>query len=343
RNRHPMPPIGYYVHHHGAGHAHRFGKIRSHCEAELVPISEKPMWGGLRLPSDVPPHPIDPTAGGSLHWAPIDVARMSRRSQVIAEWIVAHQPRGFVIDVSVEIAILCRLFGVPTVVVRQHGDRTDAGHELAYRSARRLLAPFPAALEHHSTPPWIVTKTEYSGFVMSDRPHRKVAVQRPVPDLRDVVVLWGTGGGQFAADDLASLRAAVAPHRVWCAGRFDGIANSEDDASVVTCGWVSDVGPLLINRPVVVASAGNNAVADVAGAGSPLVVVPQQRPFDEQLRHAQCLEAVGAASIVFSGSSTATWNHALATARSRRDVLSSLADRDGAAEAARIISSAFPC
>lgn len=334
-----MRPIGYYVHHHGSGHLQRFTKIRAKCDDEVVPISELAIQDGIQLGGDVPPHPRDPTAGGALHWAPIDDGgSVARRSQTFGAWISDRRPRGVVIDVSVEMALLCRLFGTATVVVRQHGDRTDAAHEMAYRSARRLLAPFPPELEHPATRAWIVAKTAYSGFVMDDRP-AAASVAGPVPDADDVVVLWGSGGGCFASDDLDALIAVAAPHRVWCIGRFDEIV--ADREALVVCGWIDDVGAMLIHRPTVVASAGNNTVADVARAGSPLVVVPQDRPFDEQRRHAESLDAAGVAAVISSHSRASAWTEALELARRRRHALAALAERDGAAHAAQIIVSTF--
>jgi hypothetical protein len=73
-----------------------------------------------------------------------------------------------VIDVSVETALLRRLFGVATVVVRQHGDRTDA----------------------------------------------------------------------------ARVRRAA---QVWRIGLFDGVV--ADRERPVVCGWIDDVGAMLIHRP----------------------------------------------------------------------------------------------
>jgi len=110
----------------------------------------------LRVGYYVHHHGRDPTAAGTLHWAPIAPSLGTARLVRFVGWLHETQSAGVVVDVSVEAALTCRLAGVPTVVVRQHGDRTDSAHELSYRQAARLLAPWPRALEHPDTPDWVV-------------------------------------------------------------------------------------------------------------------------------------------------------------------------------------------
>jgi len=335
--------IGYYVHHHGTGHRSRFAKILVHADSHLVPLSELEVPGGVRLVSDVPSGPVDPTAAGSLHWAPVGSAASARRTKQIVDWIVAARPIGAVVDVSVEAALQFRLAGVPTVVVRQHGERTDSAHVLAYRSAARLLAPYPIELEHPDTPQWILDKTTHCGFIMESgtqpRPvDHRIDLGKPQRD--DVVVLWGSGGGQLSNADLECLAQVVRPGRLWLAGHITGAPTTEHD-NVVRLGFVDDVQSLLTARPTVVASAGNNTVADVALSGSPLVVVPLDRPFDEQLRHAQSLDSAGVAAIADASAGSIDWSGAIATARQRAPALARLARSDGACRAAELIDAAF--
>ena len=55
--------------------------------------------------------------------------------------------------------------------------------------------------------------------------------------------------------------------------------------------WVEDPWPLLCAADVIVTHAGQNAIADVAAARRPAVVIAQPRPHDEQLSTAQALHA----------------------------------------------------
>lgn len=337
-------PVGYYVHHHGRGHASRFRRISDAWtfENELVALSESDV-GGIELVPDVPECPLDPTAGGVFHWAPVGDPTLAHRAAQIVGWLCARTPRGCVVDVSVEAALLCRLAGVATVVVRQHGDRTDVAHDLAYRSARRLLAPFPQELEHRMTPDWVVDKTDYSGFIgAGDAPSC-----RPPPfvvDSDDVIVLWGAGGGELSDDSLKALCCAVWPNRVICAGNIGAarsVGQSGSGSNLVRLGWLDRIGPLLTSRPTIVSSAGNNTVADAATAGCALVVVPQARPFDEQHRHAESLADAGVAAVAHATMSITAWRSALDVARGRRAALVALAAPDGARAAVDAIGAAF--
>ncbi len=331
--------IGYYVHHHGAGHVARYRKIAEASADGFVPISEVALPGGVRLASDVVWNGTDASAGGALHWAPVGDHGSARRSRVFGDWLDDARPRGVVIDVSVEAALLCRLFGVATVVVRQHGDRTDGPHLMAYRSARRLLAPFPSQLEHRDTPAWITQKTEYAGFIGGGGHDVATPPADPAsaPDADDIVVLWGTGGGGLSSNDAAGIVRAAGNGRVWFAGR-DGARFQS--LGISDAGWVTDVASLLRSAPTVIASAGNNVVADAAFAGCALVVVPQPRPFDEQVRHAESLDAAVAAAVVTADGDT-DWGQAIDMARRRRGALAHLAESGGAASAAEVIRESF--
>jgi hypothetical protein len=61
--------------------------------------------------------------------------------------------------------------------------------------------------------------------------------------------------------------------------------------------WVADPWPLLCEADVIVTHAGQNAIADVAAARRPAIVVPQDRPFAEQATTARALEAAGLAVV----------------------------------------------
>ena len=58
-----------------------------------------------------------------------------------------------------------------------------------------------------------------------------------------------------------------------------------DPANLTWCGWSSEVWPRLCAADVVVTHAGQNALAEVAAARRPAVVVPQDRPHNEQHDH----------------------------------------------------------
>src|SRR5690349_14237624 len=103
------------------------------------------MW--VRLPMDVSGSATDAadvTAHGRLHWAPLHVDGLARRSAKLLQTVAATRPRRVVVDVSVEISLLARLAGVPVTVMAMPGDRGDAAHQLAYDVADSIIAPWSA-------------------------------------------------------------------------------------------------------------------------------------------------------------------------------------------------------
>jgi hypothetical protein len=331
--------VGYYVHHHGAGHVTRFRHIADAWPSDIVltALSQIDLPGGVVLPDDVTTTGTDPTAGGALHWAPVGDPRLAARAALMVDWCADRAPIGVVSDVSCETVLLCRLAGIATVAVRQHGDRTDAAHTSAYRAAQRLLAPFPRRLESRTTPDWIVAKTDYCGFISP--PAR---ADRPTEDLDvtadDLVVLCGAGGGRLAADQLAALARVARPHRLIVIGetRDEHVA-----ANVVVTGWVDDVRSFLHASPVVVASAGNNTVADAASTSCALVVVAHDRPFGEQSHHARNLADAGVAAVAAGDENERDWRRLLDQARERRTLLASLYEPLGVDRAVAAILAAF--
>jgi UDP-N-acetylglucosamine--N-acetylmuramyl-(pentapeptide) pyrophosphoryl-undecaprenol N-acetylglucosamine transferase len=335
--------IAYYVHHHGIGHLTRYRAISAASSDRLHPVTELDTdlgSTGLRLPPDCRPgnNTRDPTAHGALHWAPLAPDALAPRLARLATWLEQRRPVGAVVDVSVEAMLSFRLAGLPLIAVRQHGDRSDDAHHLGHRIAERLIAPWPAALENPRTPAWIVDKTDHVGFVVHRLAVGSEPSAEPIAGPDDVVVLWGSGGGSFPVDAVTALAQAAGGATVHLVGHyFDGLDVPD---RVRAHGWVDDVEPLLRERPVVVASGGNNTIAVAATTGCPLVVVPQSRPFDEQVAHARRLDDLEAAVVVGDAEDT-DWQHAILTARARSDRLAELIGGDGAARAAEAIHRCF--
>jgi hypothetical protein len=283
--------IGYYAHHHGSGHITRLQAIAAYlpepvCGLSSLPAPEGWQQAWLRLARDDTPSPQaaaaagDPTAGGMLHWAPAHHAGLARRMAQVAEWAARERPRLLVVDVSVELALLGRLCGVPTVVVAMPGRRFDRPHRLAYDSAQALLAPWPEGAHTEGWPPaWREKACFTGGFSRFDGRPRQSLFARD--GRHRVLVLWGSGGRRTGADELAAARAAT-PGWDWV----------ERDPALHPS---SDLWGDLLAADVVVTHAGQNAVAEVAAAGRPAVVVAQPRPFGEQEATAAAVQRLEAA------------------------------------------------
>lgn len=275
--------IGYYVHHHGRGHAQRMRSIAERLDEPMTVFSsltdqliDGPFVG---LPLDNLNESIDPTANGTLHWVPRHDDGLRRRMALIADWINAADPDLMVVDVSVEVAMLCRLMGVPTVVMAMRGNRLDRAHRAAYDSAHALLAPWAAEFPVAQWPESWSRKTFHSGAIsrFGDR-------QPPEPVRRQdsprVLVLWGAGGDR--PDEAVAAAAAASPEFHW------HVANTEpaDDAAV----W-----KMLTRAEVVVTHGGQGAIAEVAAARRPAIVIAADRPHDEQAATVQVLGEAGLA------------------------------------------------
>ena len=329
-------PFGFYAHHHGRGHLSRIAAICTALGPQRCTVATShpdavhalPPGTDLRpLQPDVPPGEAgDVTAGGALHWAP-EHPVSTERTHAITSWVRDRVPAVVLVDVSVEVALTVRLTGVPVVVVRLHGDRTDAPHELAHRIAASVLAPFPAVLEHPGTPTWVRDKTTYSGFV---------APAAPAPtDVDDhpgrVLVVWGQGHPPPTGPEL-DRAAAATPDRTWemvgpaCPGGMPRRVRHR--------GWVPDVGARLAPGDVVVGPPGDGLVADVARAGARFVAVCEPRPFHEHHHKAAALARVGAAVALDTWPEAADWAAVLTRADGLDPTVLPCLGTDGAAHIA---------
>lgn len=289
--------IGWYVHDHGWGHVTRMQAIRPHLDDEVTVFSTLPEPAALvpgttwvQLPSDAEPvigtdgvlrdarDLGDVTAGGALHWAPVGHPGHQERLSAIAEWIARTPVSAFVVDVSVEVTILTRLLGVPTVVLAQPGERTDAPHRLGYDLADRILTPWAegtiAAIELAER----VDRVRHVGAVSRYDGRAREGFAAADSDERRVLFLSRT---------LDASRLAAATALLEAAGWIVETAGAGDDDRV------DDVWPLLCRATVVVSAAGQNGIADLAAADARAVVLAQERPFGEQEDTARVLAAHG--------------------------------------------------
>ncbi|GAB2870075.1 glycosyltransferase [Nocardioides pacificus] len=294
--------IGWYVHHQGHGHLHRARAVaevlaaRGESVTGLSSLARPAGWAGewVQLARDDVGSPRDVSAGGRLHWVPLGDPGLRERSAAVSAWIDRAAPEVMVVDVSVEVALLARLHGVPVVSVVLPGDRRDAAHRLGYDVSSALVALWPAEAEGMVVGPGDLTGVPGGvlGGVLGGAIHHVGALARyPVVSdsetgraprsgtRRQVVVLHGSGGGGLSPQTLETARAQT-PDWDWTVLGGPG-------------GWVADPWPVITAADVVVTHAGQNALAEVAAARRPAVVVPQERPHREQRTTAGALAAGG--------------------------------------------------
>lgn len=287
--------IGFYAHHHGSGHVQRCRAVMAHLDRDARLLSTDPR-ADVVLPDDATDAPVaDPTANGTLHYVPRHHAGLTGRMAMIADWIHRHRPAAFYVDVSVEVALLARLMGVPVVTLAMPGERSDDPHQLGYRQADALIAAWPNWVP---VPPHL---RRHSGVL-----HQVGGISRfggpgeSGPDC-DVVVLSGRGGTG------------------WTEAQWDQVRAACPDRDFLFLGgdtFVADPMPYLSSARVVVSAAGQNSVADLAVAGARTIILPQERPFSEQHATAALLDAAELAVVADTFPAAEEWPALLERAES---------------------------
>lgn len=303
--------IGWYVHHHGGGHLARLLTVAPHLNAEIHCFSSLAEPEGLPahcswtsldrdddlVPEGLDPREADPTAGGLLHWAPIAHPGHRGRLARITASLAERPVDAFVVDVSAEVALLVRLLGVRTVVMTQPGVRDDDPHRLAFRAATTIIAPWPHELLAPAHLADMSAKTVYTGGIsrFEGRGHALSETDSTRGDSpRNVVLLGGRGGAGVTDDDVAAAAAATG----WRWHNLGGTRGAN---------WSTDPWTELSTADVVVAWAGQNSVADLAAAKARAIVIPQDRPFDEQRETAHALEHAGLAVTANAWPAASEW------------------------------------
>ncbi|MCJ2115302.1 glycosyl transferase [Methylobacterium sp. J-001] len=308
-------PIAFFVHHQGRGHANRTMAVAAEFardrpvsvltagphlfdgfarDIEIVPL---PDMIGAAVPT--PRLYAEPTPQ-VMHCVPLGLAPMRRTMRTILDHLDDRAVGLFVVDVSAEIALLARIASVPAVQIRMHGDRSDIGHVGAYEACVGMLAPFDARLEQADYPASLRAKTFYSGGLCTslDRiPDRTEArAKLGLDPQREIVVAVTGGGGSGTPYAPLTVAARAEPDALWLTlGPTHREGHETDFANLRELGWVPSVTDYLAAADIVIASAGDNTVHEVARVGGRLIVMPEWRYFAEQTRKAEALVRLGAA------------------------------------------------
>ncbi|MCJ2027005.1 glycosyltransferase [Methylobacterium sp. J-067] len=308
-------PIAFFVHHQGRGHANRTRAVVSEFARERpvsVLTADPSLFDGFSRDIEIVPLPnmigaavptprlyAEPTPQ-VMHCVPLGLTPMRRTMRTILDHLDDRGVGLFVVDVSAEIALLSRIASVPAVQIRMHGDRSDIGHVGAYEACVGMLAPFDERLEQDDYPAGLRAKTFYSGGLCTsvDRvPERAEARARLGLDpAREIVVAVTGGGGSGTPYAPLTVAARAAPDALWLTlGPTHREGHETDFANLRELGWVPSVTDYLAAADIVIASAGDNTVHEVARVGGRLVVMPEWRYFAEQTRKAEALVRLGAA------------------------------------------------
>ncbi|OWK70249.1 glycosyltransferase [Pedobacter sp. AJM] len=310
--------LAFYVHHHGAGHFTRTAQIIRHLHGfhiTLLGSNLKPYQhllpketNVIHLPMDTPDqndvYHSNGNAVDAFHYAPLNIKGISERAAMMTNFFQSAHPLLLVVDVSVEVTLLARLAGIPTIVMRQHGLRDDLPHLMAYQSAELLIAPFPAAISPKSAK-WITDKTKYvGGFSRFDKGNS--AAEKP----RHVAVIVGSGGTSIDADFIGFLTNAAHDFNFYIIGKIDGKAILQPH--VTYYGHQDEPGMLLEQCSMVIGNTGHNTVMEMASLNKRFIAIPESRPFDEQLDKARAIQSVPGVIMILPESLYETnWNEVL--------------------------------
>ena len=334
--------IGYYAHHHGSGHCRQADKLAALLPFELrqqmtvftsLPINayrfsaiaEKQivrLSAEDQLPEDI----LSGRAGeywqpSSLHYSPVGNRHVQTRSWQLLDEIRLRQIGLMIIDVSVEVAMLCRTASVPYLYVRLAGERNDEPHLNAFAGALGLLAPYPYQLEAAATLDWVCQKTLYLDFMPNKTGklltfpdfidklitlttngaiHKRLysrldSVNKSVKSkhIKDhiVTVIKGYGGHDAIDAKLPKLRCALPNALIISLGPI----NDEVRDCIDIAAHVDDVSPFIAYSDLLLMACGLNGIAQAYNYSTPLVVLPDERPHREQEVMAEALIEQGRA------------------------------------------------
>ncbi|MGP4713346.1 MULTISPECIES: hypothetical protein [unclassified Psychrobacter] len=328
--------IGYYAHHHGSGHSRQADKLAAllpfALRSQMTVFTSLPNEGYrfdaiadeqiVRLSAeDQLPEDVLPGRAGeywqpsSLHYSPVGNKNIQTRSWQLLDEIRKRQIDLMIIDVSAEVAMLCRAASVPYLYVRLAGERDDEPHLNAFAGALGLLAPYPKTLEAAATPDWVRQKTLYLNFMpnKTDEPLSftafidklmtltsddtlykrlsSVDIINKGSEMTFVTVIKGYGGHEAIDAKLPELRRVLPNALIISLGPIgDDMRGYVDIAA-----HVEDVTPFITYSDWLVMACGLNGIAQVYDCATPLVVLPDARPHREQEVMAEALIEQGRA------------------------------------------------
>ena len=313
--------LGYYAHHHGSGHCRQIDKL-----AALLPVDAKSQLIvftslspddysfsyldeqqiiRLQAEDECADDVLKGRAGehwqpASLHYSPIGNSNIQKRSHQILDIIYRYHIDLMVIDVSVEVAMLCRAASIPYLYIRLPGIRDDTPHLNAFAGALALLAPYPRLLEATMTPEWVGKKTLYLNFINTTQQKEityhefiKILEKLNTLNLKDweedaptiITVIKGYGGHKAIDMKLPELRRLLPNAFIISLGPI----NDDIRCHVDIAAQVNDVTPFIQHSDYLLMACGLNAVAQAYDYATPLVVLPDDRPHQEQEVMAQAL------------------------------------------------------
>lgn len=349
-------PIGFFVHHQGRGHAARCSAIIDKLDDRPITIltADRGLFGPMddRVSFiDLPNAIGDPSLTSALHGqqtpdamqcVPLGSDALRENARMLSAWLTGSGAGLFINDVSVEWALLARLCSVPCVKIRMHGERDDPSHVAAYQASAGIIAPYAEMLEQPDYPDWAQRKTFYSGGLCTTTapvPERAAARTKLGLDTgaQIIVALSGGGGGGANYASLTMAARALPEAMFLSIGQAYKEGHETEFHNLRDMGWVDNVVDYLAAADVIVASAGDNTVHEIARVKRPFLCIPEWRYYNEQVVKAAQLARLGAAHVLPTWpASNGAWRDAIgATLTTGTARLEPLFDGDAASKIAR--------
>ncbi len=323
-------PIGYFVHHQGRGHAERCRAVVNALpltQPVTIFCARKDIFPRFDRPVEIITIPSLFEASGdddindtsetprTVHCAPLGWPGIRTAMATLANWFAVENPILMISDVSAEIAQLARICSVPHVMVLQHGDRSDQGHQAAYDGAVGLLCPSDQALAQPDWSDAMRAKTFFAGGL--GVAHKKATANKAAlsldPGKKLILVMSGGGGEGWPSAPLA-VGARALPQTEWVTiGKVACDWHATEPHNMHHRGWVDNPYDYLSAADLVISSTGNTSCHQILAAGKPWLAIPEWRYFDEQRCKADALRIAGAATtLAHLPSSVDAWRVALA-------------------------------
>ena len=312
------PVLFYFVHAHGNGHRATFNMLYPALSDffEVIAITTNNEITGylhkkhhvqvLELP---PKYPADYEIPAHTFSKAFEVTPYATepagRAKALAEAIELYKPKALYCDGVPELAIMVRGMGVPVVLAHLPGNiLNDPTQVFAHELADHIVAHFPSSMEQSNYP--FAFKTYYSGYI-SQYAGRELKRSNCL-DLDHVTILLG-----YDNYDESVLKNITKNQNT----QFTIIGNKQDYDLGKNCkllGRVKDIREAIAGE-IVISAAGQNTIAELLSLGKRLILLPEPRPYDEQVVHANVLADQNVALLAQETFSAEQWRNVLQQAK----------------------------
>jgi len=316
KNKVMKPTVFYFVHAHGNGHRATFNMLYPALSVffNVIAITtNNEITAYLHKKHDVqvielpPKYPADykipeHTFSQAFEVTPYGI-EPAKRAKALAEAIERCKPKAFYCDGVPELGIMVRGMGVPVVLVHLPGNIMDDPTQVfAHELADHIIAHFPSFLEQADYQ--FASKTYYSGY-LSKYAGRSLKESKPSDN---VTVLLG-----YDNYDLSVLKNITK----YQSTTFTIIGNKQKYDLGKNClqlGRVEDISKAIVGE-IVISAAGQNTIAELLSLHKSLILLPEPRPYNEQVVHANALANENVALLANETFSAEQWQNLLQKAK----------------------------